>query len=211
MKFDFKLEDVKYIKISYINANNEEKVIKAALKSFDDTKMLSCTKFIENLDILPEQNVVLGIVCSNGIYKAKTTIQNIENEEPYTFLIFDIPEKIEYQQQREFFRVAVEYNCTLQINDENTIIELPARTFNVSANGVCLILDNHKITNTYGNLIININNKLLNIKVCYIRSEKFGEKYKVSFAFVNIPEQDRDFLAQTCLKVQLEQKRNSLN
>ena len=59
-------------------------------------------------------------------------------------------------------------------------------------------------------LFILINGIEIKTRVRHVRSEKTENGYKHSFFFVNISNNDRDFISQVCLKKQLEAKRNSI-
>ena len=56
-----------------------------------------------------------------------------------------------------------------------------------------------------------VNERMVRANIKYIRSEKLDDGYKISFAYTNISDSDRDYISQVCIKKQLEQKRNSLS
>lgn len=210
MKFSFKLEEIKYIKISYRNSEGFIDTFKAAMKSLDDQKITTCAKFKETLDINAPQEVDFSVICNDGIYKTKTVLKSIETAEPYVFFILQTPEGIEYQQNREYFRVPVEYNCIYRIRENYDEKEYSATTADISANGVSINLPNHIISENLSELIIDIDGIKIVTKVRYIRSEKTDNGYRISFMFSKISELDRDLISQVCIKKQLEEKRKSL-
>lgn len=210
MRFNFKLEEIKYIKIIYKDNNGTGCVTKAGIKKFDDREILACGKFENGLNIETPQEIVLSVVCNDGLYRTKTLLKSVENDEPYVFFILETPNGIEYEQNREYFRVPVKYNCIYKVKDNNEIREIAAITYDISANGISIITPNHFISENLSELIINIDGISINTKIKYIRSEKVNEGYRLSFSYVGISELDRDYISQVCIKKQLEQRRNLL-
>lgn len=206
MKFSFKLEEIKYIKISYKDSEGFVDSFKGAIKEFDEKEILGCAKFKDSLDIDIPQEVDFSVICNDGIYKTKTILKSIDNEEPYVFFILQTPVGVEYQQNREYFRVPVKYNCIYRIKGN----EYAAVTSDISANGISIILPNHIISESLSELIINIDGVKIATNVQYIRSEKTDAGYRISFMFAKISNLDRDFISQVCIKKQLEEKRKSL-
>ena len=86
MSFDLNLNNIKYIKISYKNTENEISTIKAILKKIEKSEILACIKAEENLKLTTPQEITLNIVCSEGLYKATTILKKIEIDTPYNFL-----------------------------------------------------------------------------------------------------------------------------
>lgn len=208
MRFNLKLEDIKYIKILYIDSQNQSNLTKAALKKIDEREILACAKFENGIDIETPQEVVLSLICNDGLYRTKTKLKSVEEDDPYVFLFLETPLGIEYQQNREYFRVKANYECVYKVNDEASPIK--AKAFDISANGVSILLQNHVINDDLSKLIIKINGRDIETMVRYVRSEKIETDYRVSFAFAKISEQDRDFISQVCIQNQLVQRRNTL-
>jgi len=208
MRFNLKLEDIKYIKILYIDSQNQSNLTKAALKKIDEREILACAKFENGIDIETPQEVVLSLICNDGLYRTKTKLKSVEEDDPYVFLFLETPLGIEYQQNREYFRVKANYECVYKVNDETSPIK--AKAFDISANGVSILLQNHVINDDLSKLIIKINGRDIETMVRYVRSEKIETDYRVSFAFAKISEQDRDFISQVCIQNQLVQRRNTL-
>ena len=210
MRFNFKLEEIKYIKIIYKDNNGTGCVTKAGIKKFDDREILACGKFENGLNIETPQEIVLSVVCNDGLYRTKTLLKSVENDEPYVFFILETPNGIDYDQNREYFRVPVKYNCIYKVKDNNEIREIAAITYDISANGISIITPNHFISENLSELIINIDGISINTKIKYIRSEKVNEGYRLSFSYVGISELDRDYISQVCIKKQLEQRRTAI-
>lgn len=210
MKFYFRLEDIKYAKIYYQNGNGEYCNTKAAIKRIDAREVFACAKFEDGLYINVPQIVMLSIICGDGIYKTKTKLKSVDNEEPYTFFALETPQGIDYEQNREYFRVTAKYDCIYKIEQDGDEKEFAVQTTDISANGVSFVIPEHTISESSSDLMINIDNRQINVKVRYIRSEKVASGYRISFTYARISDADRDYISQVCLKKQLEERRNSL-
>lgn len=210
MKFSFKLEEIKYVKIAYRDSDGFIENIKAAIKEINEREIIACAKFNEGLDIGLPQEVEFSVICNDGIYKTKTILKSAENDEPYVFFILETPIGIEYQQNREYFRVPVKYSCIYKVKDGSKTQEYQTETADISANGISIILPNHIISENLAEITVNIDGIQILTKARYIRSEKIDSGYRLSFSFVSISELDRDYISQVCIKKQLEQRRNSI-
>lgn len=210
MKFSFKLEEIKYVKIAYRDSEGFIENIKAAIKEINEREIIACAKFNEGLDIEVPQEVDFSVICNDGIYKTKTILKSAENDEPYVFFILETPIGIEYQQNREYFRVPVKYSCIYKVKDGSKTQEYQTETADISANGISIILPNHIISENLAEITVNIDGIQILTKARYIRSEKIDSGYRLSFSFVSISELDRDYISQVCIKKQLEQRRNSI-
>ena len=210
MKFNFRLEDIKYVKILYRDANENPATIKAALKRINEREIFACAKFNENIDIKTPQDVSLSIICHDGLYRTKTKLKSVENEPPYALFFLETPQGIEYQQNREYFRIPVNYKCIYKIEENDEKKEFRANVVDISANGISIELPTHSISEGASEIEIGINSKIVLAKIRYVRSEKTNNGYKISFAYTKISEQDRDLISQVCLQKQLEQRRNAI-
>lgn len=210
MKFNFRLEDIKYSKIHYQNKLGNYLVTRAAIKRIDAREILACARFHDEPDIQVPQTILLSIVCNDGIYKTKTTLKSCDNEEPYILFVLETPKEVEHEQNREYFRVATNYDCVYTIEQDGEQKEFSSKTVDISANGVSIILPTPLVSNNITNLTINIENKHIPLKVRFVRSEKLTEGYKGSFSFIGISDSDRDYISQVCLKKQLQERRNSI-
>lgn len=209
MKFNLNLDDIKYIKILYKDIEGSPCTHKAAIKSVNEREILACAKFEDGLRIETPQEVTLSIVCSDGLYRTKTRLKSIDNEEPYTFFALETPQGLEYQQNREYFRVPAQYDCVYTIEDEAGNREYQTQICDISANGVSIFLPVHDISDE-ASIEISFNEIKIAARIRYVRSERLEEGYKLSFTYAAISNLDRDFISQICIKKQLEQKRNSL-
>lgn len=209
MKFNLNLEDIKYIKILLKNNDGTPRNIKAAMKSINEREIIACSKFEEILNIETPQEVTLSIVCNDGLYRTKTKLKSVDNEEPFVFFALESPQGLEHQQNREYFRVPVKYDCVYSIVTETGVKEFNTYTFDLSANGISIYLPTHDISDK-ANIEILLDDIKIAAQIKYIRSEKVENGYKLSFMYSAISNLDRDFISQVCIKKQLEQKRKSL-
>ncbi len=200
-------EDIKYVKILYQDYRERACSVRAAIRSISQAEIMCCAKFENGLDIKTPQEITLSIVCTAGLYRTKTTLKKIENDEPYTFFFLIPPSSLEYLQNREYFRVEITLDCifSYRLNDE--IINIQTHTNDLSASGVSIILPQREIGNENAWLNINTNQRQIKTKIKYIRDEKIDSGYKFSFSFTEISETDRDFISQICIKKQLEERR----
>lgn len=210
MKFSFKLEEIKYVKLGYRDSEGFIENSKAAIKEINEKQILACAKFNDGLELELPQEIDFSVICNDGIYKTKTILKSVERDEPYVFFILETPVGIEYQQNREYFRVPVKYNCVYKVWEDGQYVQYSAKTADISANGVSIVLPTHAVSEEISELIININEIQIVTKVHYVRSEKIDEGYRISFSYASISELDRDFISQVCIKKQLEQRRNSI-
>jgi c-di-GMP-binding flagellar brake protein YcgR len=209
MKFDLKDEDIKYIKISYKDIEERGLNTRAVIKKMNNREIIACAKFQEDCHITTPQKISLSFVYSDGIYKSKSTLKTVENEEPYMFFILETPQELNYEQNREYFRINIAYNCTCTIKKDGDYTEFNTKTIDLSANGVSILL-NKDLTIIPEEIVIFINNTPIQTKIKHIRTEAYNNSYKASFAFTNISEKNQNLISQTCIQKQLEQKRNTL-
>ena len=207
MQFNLRLEDLKYLKITYKNNNESLYTPKAANKQIDMRELLVCIKFQDNMKIPAPQNINLSIVCNDGLYKTSSSLKYLYNEPPYTFLALEKPKNLEYQQNREFFRIIANYKCIYRVSDR----EFEVKTNNLSANGISIFSPELIIDDSTSVIFIEINGKKMEIPVNYVRSERVEKGYNISFSFNSISESNRDFISQVCIKKQLEDRRNSIS
>lgn len=210
MKFSLNLEEIKYVKILYKDIENKPCIRKAALKYINEKEVLACVKYENNIHIETPQEITLSFICNDGLYRTKTILNSVENDEPYTFFIIQSPSGIDYQQNREFFRVTTSINCTYYVHTEDNIINLPATTYDISANGISIDIETPIIPQKDAGIIIEINGQKINTKIRFVRKEQINNSYRLSFFYTDITETDRNHISQFCIKKQLEHKRNSI-
>ena len=210
MKFNLSLNGRNYIKIVYKDNNDVTHCKKAAIKQMGEREIFACAKFEEECSIKTPQEVMLSFICDNGLYRTTTTLKFIEINEPYVFFALKTPQGLEYQQNREYFRVRLREDAILSFKENGKNIILPCKTHDISANGVRLELE-RKI-DTIEPVIIDLlfSPKSVKAKAELVRTDNDDGIYKASFHFLNLPEADVDIISQICIQKQLEYKRNSL-
>ena len=209
MKFNFNLDDIKYIKILYTNGHSGASTIKAAMKKITAHEITACAKYEEDFIVKTPQDITLSVVCNDGLYRTKTKLKSVETEAPYTFFYMEIPAGMEYQQNREYFRIPANYECAYYVNVDGETRSYTTKTCDISANGVSFELAEPVYSEDDAEADIMIEEKLIHAKIKYIRNEKTNNGYKVSFRFAEISQADQDYISKICIQKQLEQKRNT--
>ena len=206
MKFNLNLNNINYIKLIYHSENNTACCTKAAIKFMGEREITACARFEGGLRIETPQEVTLSFICDNGLYRTNTTLKYITNEEPYTFFILKTPQGLEYQQNREYFRVNINEDALLSFNSK----VIACKTNDISANGVRLILpEKFDIPqNVIIDLLIRPNG--VKAKAKFVRYDNEDDILKASFSFTGLPENAVDTISQLCIQKQLEYRRNSL-
>lgn len=210
MKFNLNLEEIKYAKILCKDISETPFIIKGAIKNINDREIILCAKFEDIPIIQTPQEISLSIVYPDGLYRTKTNLKSISKDEPYIFAALEIPHELEYQQNREYFRIPCRCKAQYYVKSADKFVDFETQTYDISANGVSIIIPMLIVSEEDSRLIIWFDNKKLETRVQYIRSEKVENGYKISFAFIKMSESDKDFISQVCIKKQLEQRRNSL-
>jgi hypothetical protein len=209
MKFNLNTENINYVKITYKDNNDFAHCIKAAIRLITEHELLACIKVDELPDIKVPQEVSLGIACENGLYKTKTILKKIEEDDAYMLLSMQRPDEVEYQQKREYFRVKIKENVSIlyTLNEQN--ITYSGITYDISAKGVRIELD--KVTDfpEEVKLVLYLPQKTINVQAKYIRSDEDDKILKASFQFVNIAQSDLDYVSQVCFRKQLEERRKN--
>ena len=207
MKFNLDLDNINYIKIIYKNADDTTACTKAAIKRIGEREIFACAKFEDGLNIKTPQEVFLSFVCVNGLYRTSTTLKFIESEPPYIFFTLKTPEGLEYQQNREYFRIKIEENAILSYGNK----VLPCKTYDISASGVRLTIPEHleEVDDVTIDLLFDPKNVRANAK--FIREDNEDGILKAAFKFIDLPESSIDIISQKCIQKQLEYKRHNVN
>ena len=206
MKFNLNFENINYIKIVYKNRDDETCCTKAAIKRIGEREIFACAKFDEGINIQTPQDVTFSFICDNGLYRTNTVLKFIEPDEPYVFFTLKTPDELEFQQNREYFRVKLTESAYIIHNGKI----IPCKTCDISANGVRLILPEQ--INDLDEVVIDIlfKPKDVRAKAKYVRTDDEDGIIKTSFQFIDLPESDVDIISQKCIQKQLEAKRNIL-
>ena len=172
--------------------------------------MCLCTKCEDDeFRIKTPQNVTVSFACDNGLYRTMVELIHSELRNSYVYFTLKTPEGLEFQQNREYFRVKMTEKAILSFKQNNEIKRVPSTTFDISANGVKLV-----IPEKYDNLeevLINImfDTRDFKSKARFVRYDDEDGILKASFQFIELPNNDVDFISQKCIQKQLEYKRNN--
>lgn len=206
MNFSLNLDDIKYVKIIYKDKDNSVHCVKAAIRTINDRQIYVCAKQENSINIKTPQEITLSFICENGLYRTKTELIYVEHKEPYVFFTIKTPQGIEYQQNREYFRVRMNEKATLY----TTTSKINCNIYDISASGIRLSLDKKYDISEKVEIEINFNDKSVRVKAKFVRFDIEAENIKAAFNFYSMPENIRDIIAQKCIQKQLQDKRNSL-
>lgn len=206
MKFNLNLDSINYIKLIYQGSDDKPCCVKAAIKHMGEREIIACTKYENIPNIKIPQNITLSFVCDNGLYRTNTVLKYTDNKDPYIYFIMQTPEGLEYQQNREYFRVAIKEDALLAFNGK----VIPVKTYDISANGVKLALPEKFEIPELVVIDLLLKPKGIKAKAKFIRYDEEDGVLKASFSFVSLPENEVDIISQICIQKQLEYKRNSL-
>lgn len=204
MKFNLNLDNINYIKIVYKDKQNNACCTKAAIKNMSEREIFACAKFEDGLYLQTPQDISLSFVCDNGLYRTTTTLKYIENQAPFVFFSIKTPLGIEYQQNREYFRVRMEEDVILSFDKHS----IPCKVHDISANGVRIILPQKIDIPEEVNLDILFQPKDIKTKAKFVRTDNEDNIFKASFEFVEMSGADMDLISQKCIKKQLEYKKS---
>ncbi len=210
MKFNLSLNNINYIKINYNDNDGFSHCTKAAIRRFSDVEIYASAKFEDGLYIKTPQVVDISVATDNGLYKAQTTLKYLVNEPPYVFFSIKSPDNMDYQQNREFFRVKIDENALISYVENEQEKLIACETYDISANGVRFILENTSNLPDIVKLTLYLQNKTIVSDAKYVRTDDEDGMHKVSFSFVDMKESDSDYISQFCLKKQMEQRRKLL-
>jgi c-di-GMP-binding flagellar brake protein YcgR len=208
MKFNLSIDNIKYVKLLMANSEGNPISVKAAIKKMDEKEIVTCFKIENDFNIKNPQQITLSIICEEGLYRTQTQLKSCSCEAPYIFISLETPSSLEYQQNREYFRIPALYNCVYYVNNNGQPASFNATTADISANGVSIILPVHVFSEEDAEIEMMVKEKLITAKIRYVRSEKIPDGYKLSFTYSDISNRDRDYISQICIQKQLEDKRN---
>lgn len=210
MKFDLNTENINYVKITYNDKLGFAHCIKAAMKFLGEYELLLSIKSEENLQIDIPQEVEIGLACDTGLYKSKTTLKKIQREGAYILFSLQKPVEMNYQQNREYFRVKLQEDANILFEENEQLIKIPAITYDISANGVRIELDSQISFPPEVKIILFLPQRTVDLKAKYIRTDDEDKLLKASFQFIDIKQSDLDYISQICFQKQLEERRKNL-
>ena len=210
MKLNTNTDSLKYIKISYRDNDDFKHVTKAVIKDINNIDIYACIKYEEQLHIKTPQEVDISIASENGIYRANTTLKSINFQDKYIFFYLKNPNEFDFEQNREYFRVKLNENAIVSYVYNEDTKQISCETYDISANGVRLVLDKRLPFPDIVQIKIFLPQKTITTEAKPIRFDKDDNINKASFSFTDIKEADLDYISQICLQKQLENRRNSI-
>lgn len=205
------IENVNYIKIRYLDNDGFSHCTKAAINRISEVDIFATAKSEENMIIKTPIDAEVSIVADNGLYKAHTDIKRMEKDGDYVNFILKKPDEIDYQQNREYFRVKISENANITYKDEaNTEHNIACVTSDISANGVSMIVDENYNIPEIVKIKLYFPEKTITSDAKFVRIDEEDGIKKLSFNYTDLKEHDLDYISQICLKKQLEQRRKAL-
>lgn len=203
MKLNFNLEDINYLKLDLINDRQAE-VIKLALKEKRENEFIAMAPIMNIENIETPQKVSLSFICIDGLYKTTTELKSIRNDNEFTYFEIANPTTLDYQQNREYYRILAEHDCIYTVENSNGDIEsYNAVTYDISAGGVSIITEENAISKYESALTIMMPDGDIKSHLKFIRCEIFEDQFKLSFEFTDLSEKDYSRLAEMCIQKQL--------
>ena len=203
MKLNFNLDSISYLKIEYMNNNNLD-TIKLALKEKLENEFIAIAEDGDYKNVETPQKVSLTFVCDDGAYKTTATLQEIKNQEGTNYFVIENPETLDYQQNREYYRILANYDCIYTIDTGNDIESFNATTYDISAGGVSIITKENIIPTRETQIVIFLQDRDLKAHLKFVRCEAHeDDNYKLSFIFTDLGERDYKLLTDFCIKKQL--------
>jgi len=203
MQLSFNLEDISYLKMEYFEGEIE-RTLKLAIKEKKENEFIAVCETNGLSYIETPQKVAIDFIAHDGLYKTHTMLKEIRNEGEYTYFVIDNPASLDYQQNREYYRVIVEYDCIYSVDTENGTESFNAVTYDLSAGGVSIIMDENIISQEEMSIVICMTERNIKSHLKFIRCERFEEsQYKLSFEFTDLAEKDYEILQNLCVTKQL--------
>ena len=120
------------------------------------------------------------------------------------------PENMEYRQNREYFRVKINEDASVIYNVGEKEEKISAITYDLSANGVRIELDEEIAFPETVRLVLYLRKREIDVQAQYVRNDIEDKIIKSSFKFIDISDQDLDYISRICLAKQLEDRRKNL-
>lgn len=214
MKFELDINSVNYIKIVYKDINGNSHCAKAILKQIGEKEIIACVKSENMPKIETPQDITVSFACDDGLYKTNAILKYVSivyEDDPYVYFTIQTPMGVDYQQIREYFRVRMYEKAFISYRDENENIQrIECKTSDISANGIRLQLEQPIKLAKNVQLKILFETRTIQTNAILVRTDYDGNIFRASFKFDRISNQDVDYIAQRCIKKQLELKRSQL-
>lgn len=202
MQLNFNLESVNYLKVEYIE-NSKPVTTKFAMKEKRENEFIAITSEMDITGIRTPQKVALSIVCPDGLYKTITELKDVENKDGNTYFVINNPITLDYQQNREYYRVLADYDCIYTVYHDDGAESYNATTYDISAGGVSIIMEENIISTDECSILIFIPGGDLKSHLEFVRCEVFDKNFKLSFKFTDLSDRDYERLQKICVDRQL--------
>lgn len=202
MKLNFNLEDINYLKVSYKKDNTVE-TVKMGLKEKTENKIIAIARNFDITGIYTPQSVSIGFVCNDGLYTTTTELSEIYHDKEFTYIEMLNPKTLDYQQNREYYRVLAEYDCIYTVCGDYENESYSAVTYDISAGGVSIILPENAISKEECSLVIMFPDGDLKSHLKFMRCEAMDDNYKLSFEFTDLSDRDLKRLQDLCVSKQV--------
>lgn len=209
MNYDISPENINYLKFVYHDDDGFRHCIKASIKKFDYRELYACAKFEDDLYIKTPQEVELGVICNDGLYTCETTMKYIQRENEFIYFAFKSPNEWNYKQDREFFRVRLDNEAIIYYVQNEKKQKTNAKIYDISASGVRLQLNENIILPDDVQISLSFPKKQVHTLAKFIRTDSEDKILKAAFTFVDLSQQDMDYISQICLQKQIEERRKN--
>ena len=201
MKLNFNLEDISYLKLDFENSNWG--TLKLALKEKRENEFVAVSPKQEGLVIETPQKISLSFVCSDGLYKTSSILNEVYEKDDFIYFIIKNPETLDYQQNREYYRILLDYDCIYTMETDDGIESFNAVTYDISAGGVSIITSEKRIPTHETSIVIFMPERDLKSHLKFVRCETYNDDYKLSFIFTDLSEKDYEMLSALCVNKQI--------
>lgn len=203
MKLSFNLENINYLELTCV-VNGKVQVLKLAVREKREFDFHAVVPNLGSIHVETPQEVMLKFVCRDGVYKTNTVLKDVYEEGDNTSFIIENPKTLDYQQNREYFRILAEYECVYTVDTDNGVESLEAVTYDISAGGVSIIVDKSVFSTDESSILIMAPERHIRSHLKFVRCEAYDSAYKISFEFTDLSEADFTLLSEMCVDAQLK-------
>lgn len=204
MEINFNLETIEFIQIEYKDNNENDVKIRLALKEKRENDFIAIAETEDNFYISTPCEITLSLVSNNNLYKTTTILNEVFRSNEYLNFVIQNPETLDFQHNREYYRVPANFDCIYTIDTEDGIESFNAETYDISAGGVSIITEVNVIPTRETSIVIFMPERELKAYLKFVRCDIFEDKYKLSFTFLEIKPNDYEMLEQYCIDKQLK-------
>ena len=203
MQLSFNLEDISYLRMEFTDGNIENSV-KLALKEKKENVFVAMAKASDVPHIEVNQKVYIDFIAHDGLYKTQAVLRDVVEEDGYKYFSIENPASLDYQQNREYYRIIAEYDCIYTVDTDYGPESYNAVTYDLSAGGVSIITDENVISQEGMSIVICMPERDIKSHLKFIRCEIHEDSYKLSFEFTDLSERDYELLSNLCVTKQLK-------